>query len=1042
MSKEQDVILTVIETDPTQDIVLTAVEPEPTQLITTNEGIVHLPDATRTRKGVVKVGSGLNIESGEISLDESYIKVNEIHLNNNLVTPDEKKRVFLEVDKTTVGLSNVDNTSDANKPVSTATQTELNKKLDKQQSPALVDKYLHVSADGTIDFVPGVGGLIDVVKRNGVALEITDRAVDVEVPVKTSELVNDGSDGEHPFITTGDIINNVTSTATDKPLSANMGYELKQQIDNVATIGRYLSQWDCTTGLPATNPTTLPYEYHRGDYYRVGTVGDTGVTRYKPSGTQYTGVASTEVETETDIKPDDIYFYDGTVWILQKVIVRDVSFGGIIGNPYDNTALSNALDSKQDYINDLSTIRDNASAGKTASDTIATYGDVVTHNANEFVDTTTNQSIGGTKTFTSRPNVNSTNVALVDELPTKVSDLQNDSEYVTESGLTQKDYATNTAVSTNYVKNSDYQEFTINVNTAMTELSDSVDLINSKIPDGASPSNKLADKNFVNSSINNIAAFYITADAAGNAFETVAQLTSATIFYSGGVERTPTRNDYCIVRTDENHDNATTRYYYQNQWEFQYIVNETALTADQLEALNSGITSGKVTQISTNKTNIEKEVTDRQNADSTLQSSITANANSITSLQQNKADKTEIPTNADFTLAGLSEKSYNSLTDKPIIPEGVQLYGTTGQNTDGAMTQKATTDELDKKLDASKGVTIDTEQTISGKKTFNEDIVIKTGKGITSTEGYGLFGFYGVQGAETLSVGNVGRPLKLNSQERPKVYNGIGASDYNNMAFLSDITTALETAKAQWLLDMNPIGTIIENNTGTNPSTYIGGTWTLYGQGRVTVCIDSTDSDFGGSTGSTGTQTSTLTINQYDSGFVTLPASKGQIDYVTISYNNQSYTVTKDQATTYYEFASGCFITINTNSVNIDNDSADATFGLTIHHIPIEAQGAGQTGGSKELQSHTHSATFTGKEITGQHSPIPEGKSTAWANGCFSVPASATKFGGIYQNATGDGRPVTFKATPEGTINIGNAGNGNSGNLQPYIVVYRWIRTA
>ena len=242
--------------------------------------------------------------------------------------------------------------------------------------------------------------------------------------------------------------------------------------------------------------------------------------------------------------------------------------------------------------------------------------------------------------------------------------------------------------------------------------------INSKIPDGASPSNKLADKNFVNSSINNIAAFYITADVAGNAFETVAQLTSATTFYSGGVERTPTRNDYCIVRTDENHNNATTRYYYQNQWEFQYIVNETALTADQLESLNSGITSGKVTQISANKTNIEKEVADRTNADITLQSSITANANSITSLQENKADKTEIPTNASFTLAGLSEKSYNSLTDKPNIPEGAKLYATTGAHTDGAMTQKATSDELEKKLDASKGVIIDKAQEITGNKTF------------------------------------------------------------------------------------------------------------------------------------------------------------------------------------------------------------------------------------------------------------------------------------------------------------------------------------
>ncbi len=39
--------------------------------------------------------------------------------------------VNLEIDKSTVGLGNVDNTSDANKPVSTAQQAALDLKADK-----------------------------------------------------------------------------------------------------------------------------------------------------------------------------------------------------------------------------------------------------------------------------------------------------------------------------------------------------------------------------------------------------------------------------------------------------------------------------------------------------------------------------------------------------------------------------------------------------------------------------------------------------------------------------------------------------------------------------------------------------------------------------------------------------------------------------------------------------------------------------------------------------------------------------------------------
>jgi len=47
-------------------------------------------------------------------------------------------------------------------------------------------------------------------------------------------------------------------------------------------------------------------------------------------------------------------------------------------------AKESAWDAKQDAISDLSTIRSNASAGKSASDTIATYGNIVTYNASAF----------------------------------------------------------------------------------------------------------------------------------------------------------------------------------------------------------------------------------------------------------------------------------------------------------------------------------------------------------------------------------------------------------------------------------------------------------------------------------------------------------------------------------------------------------------------------------------------------------------------------------------------------------------------------------
>lgn len=148
----------------------------------------------------------------------------------------------------------------------------------------------------------------------------------------------------------------------------------------------------------------------------------------------------------------------------------------------------------------------------------------------------------------------------------------------------------------------DVQDLKYQVGTFGEEISNKadksvVDDIVAAVPEQASSSNQLADRNFVNSSINSVTAYYITKNAAGDAFDSIVELMNTVPVYSGGVARTPTRNDYAIVRQDNLHDNATTRWIYQNSWQFQYVVNETALTSDQIAALNSGITANKVADI-------------------------------------------------------------------------------------------------------------------------------------------------------------------------------------------------------------------------------------------------------------------------------------------------------------------------------------------------------------------------------------------------------------------------------------------------------------
>ena len=150
-----------------------------------------------------------------------------------------------------------------------------------------------------------------------------------------------------------------------------------------------------------------------------------------------------------------------------------------------------------------------------------------------------------------------------------------------------------------------------NIDQITTNQTD-ISTINGKIPSTASSSNQLADKAFVNSSISNMAANYVTSDAQGDNFATHAALIAGPYYYKGQ-SYTLTNNDYALVESDETKDNATTRYIYDGaQWAFQYIVNDTPFTQAQLDAINSTITSGLVSDYSDHIADTDIHVTAAQ----------------------------------------------------------------------------------------------------------------------------------------------------------------------------------------------------------------------------------------------------------------------------------------------------------------------------------------------------------------------------------------------------------------------------------------------
>jgi hypothetical protein len=180
-----------------------------------------------------------------------------------------------------------------------------------------------------------------------------------------------------------DVVNAVNSTATNKPLSANMGKELQDQIDNLSARGRFLALWNCATGLAQSNPPESPYTYKTGDYFIVGTVASGGGTNYKPNGATYTtGVASTTVET-AEVAVDDVYYYDGTNWRLQSNAQKTLSFVNIAGDPYDNSNLAGALNAKV--------------SGVTLNGTVVTPDSNYVVNLQNICTTNTVQTIGAAK---------------------------------------------------------------------------------------------------------------------------------------------------------------------------------------------------------------------------------------------------------------------------------------------------------------------------------------------------------------------------------------------------------------------------------------------------------------------------------------------------------------------------------------------------------------------------------------------------------------------------------------------------------------------
>lgn len=193
-------------------------------------------------------------------------------------------------------------------------------------------------------------------------------------------------------------------------------------------------------------------------------------------------------------------------------------------------------------------------------------------------------------------------------------------------------------------------------------------------------------------------------------------------------------------------------------------------------------------------------------------------------------------------------------------------------------------------------------------------------------------------------------------------------------------TLATQDTVEATLEQVYPVGSVYINaSDSTNPATLLGfGTWSAFGAGRVPVGIDSTDTDFDTAEETGGTKTHTLTESE-------MP----------------SHTHTQD-------------------SHNHSQNSHD--HGMSAHN--------------HSQYSHGHQFRYnTNMGYGGYHGPNSTGS---------LKPANTWVINATASNYSATSNPHALTATNNATTatNQDTGGDGAHNNVQPYITVYMWKRTA
>lgn len=164
-------------------------------------------------------------------------------------------------------------------------------------------------------------------------------------------------------------------------------------------------------------------------------------------------------------------------------------------------------------------------------------------------------------------------------VPTKLSQLTNDSGYAKDDKL-DAEIARAQAAEALLATLAQLQSETTRATGAESALQIAITDLLTKVPTQASAQNQLADKNFVNSSIQSNTAKLVSYN--GGPFPSVSALRQVSA----------SENDYAYVTVAGQNGTYYDRYkYIDGEWVLEYRVNSTVFTSAQWAAINSNITA-------------------------------------------------------------------------------------------------------------------------------------------------------------------------------------------------------------------------------------------------------------------------------------------------------------------------------------------------------------------------------------------------------------------------------------------------------------------